>query len=219
MVHLAALAPRNPRSHTDTTTFTSFNSAQFESYSLTIDSHTPCVGNPHRLIHLFTQVSIRIFTYSPVYPCSPTYPRTIPQIRLYVCTFVSGHESTHSPTCRVVHSHMHPRVWTCIHTFTHVAMFTLVPRPRADSFTHVSGYTSTHGAYRRCGKVDNAPAWLGLAGLALPDTMDGRSYVPLLVDPTAVNVPAGASTSLSFRRAPSSFKPTTLRGFHDDWHP
>lgn len=35
-----------------------------------------------------------------------------------------------------------------------------------------------------------APTWLGMAGLAKPAGMDGRSIAPLLIDPTAPGVPS-----------------------------
>jgi len=38
--------------------------------------------------------------------------------------------------------------------------------------------------------VDMAPSWLGLAGLARPDSMDGRSILPLIVDAEDSTVPA-----------------------------
>ena len=38
--------------------------------------------------------------------------------------------------------------------------------------------------------VDQAPTWLGLAGLDAPADFDGRSYAPLLIDPDAPGVPA-----------------------------
>lgn len=39
-------------------------------------------------------------------------------------------------------------------------------------------------------QVDLATTWLGLAGLAKPVGMDGRSIAPLIIDPTAPGVPA-----------------------------
>jgi N-acetylglucosamine-6-sulfatase len=38
--------------------------------------------------------------------------------------------------------------------------------------------------------VDQAPTWLGLAGLPTPATMDGRSYAPLLISADDYSVPA-----------------------------
>ena len=38
--------------------------------------------------------------------------------------------------------------------------------------------------------VDQAPTWLGLAGVAKPALMDGRSYAPLLLDGDDESVPA-----------------------------
>ena len=38
--------------------------------------------------------------------------------------------------------------------------------------------------------VDQAPSWLGLAGVDQPSLMDGRSYIPLLIDGQDDQVPA-----------------------------
>ena len=47
---------------------------------------------------------------------------------------------------------------------------------------------STFGALGT--NVDQAPTWLGLAGLSKPPGMDGRSYAPLLIDADDPAVPA-----------------------------
>lgn len=38
-------------------------------------------------------------------------------------------------------------------------------------------------------QVDNAPTWLGLAGVKAPAGMDGKSYAPLLVNPSVGALP------------------------------
>ena len=51
--------------------------------------------------------------------------------------------------------------------------------------------------------VDLAPTWLGLAGIAKPAGMDGRSIAPLLVDPEDPSVPGATAAHVRQMLAPA----------------
>lgn len=59
--------------------------------------------------------------------------------------------------------------------------------------------------------MDLAPTWLGLAGLAKPSGMDGRSIAPLLIDPTAAGVPTQTVAHID------SLAPAGTKAFADSW--
>merc|ERR1712190_382712 len=59
--------------------------------------------------------------------------------------------------------------------------------------------------------VDVAPTWLGLAGLAKPAGMDGRSFAPLLIDESDPAVPEQT------RRHVRSLAPNGKESFAADW--